>query len=130
MAGYRSELKTALSPFSDCVWMLCEPLIYESDVLGTVVTVPAGFFTDLASVPRVPVIFTIWGNRSHREAVVHDYLYCTNSVPVVSKLQADRVFLEAMKAVNKSCYIRWFMFIGVAGFSWMFYHRRKVEDKL
>ncbi len=91
-------------------------LIYESDIVGPV-SVPAGFETDLASVPRLIVIYELWGNRCHREAVIHDYLYRIDSVPQASKLQADRTFLEAMKVRGKPFYIRWFMFAGVAAFA-------------
>ena len=125
MAKFLTELDCHLKATCENIWILDSSLIYESDIVGPV-SVPAGFETDLASVPRLIVIYELWGNRCHREAVIHDYLYRIDSVPQASKLQADRTFLEAMKVLGKPFYIRWFMFAGVAAFAWMSYHRKKV----
>jgi hypothetical protein len=125
MAKFLTELDCHLKATCENIWILDSSLIYESDIVGPV-SVPAGFETDLASVPRLIVIYELWGNRCHREAVIHDYLYRIDSVPQASKLQADRTFLEAMKVLGKPFYIRWFMFAGVAAFAWMSFHRRKV----
>lgn len=128
MSQFITELACHLRPDCETVWVLAEPLAYQSDLLGAVVLVPAGFQTDLASVPRIPFIFTLWGGRAHRESVIHDYLYRIDAVPPATKLQADRVFLEAMAVRGKPFYVRWFMFAGVAGFAWLSFHRRKVGD--
>ena len=125
MAKFLTELDCHLKATCENIWILDSSLIYESDIVGPV-SVPAGFETDLASVPRLIVIYELWGNRCHREAVIHDYLYRQDSVPQASKLQADRVFLEAMRVRGNPFYIRWFMFAGVAAFAWMSFHRRKV----
>jgi hypothetical protein len=127
MAQFLSELDVHLQSGCDTVWILDAPLIYQSDIVGRV-EVPKDFQTDLASVPRIPFIFELFGNRAHRSAVVHDYLYRVDSVPLATKLQADRVFLEAMRATGKVFFIRWFMFIGVAGFAWLSFHRKTITD--
>ena len=128
MAKFLSELDVKLkSGCGDKVWVLDASLIFESDIVGRI-EVPKGFETDFASVPRLPIIFELWGNRAHREAVIHDYLYRSDSIPLVTKLQADRVFLEAMRATGKVFFIRWFMFIGVAGFAWLSFHRKTITD--
>jgi len=44
------------------------------------ILVPKGFETDLASVPRLPIVYLIWGDRAHREAVLHDYCYRVGAV--------------------------------------------------
>ena len=93
----------------DCVWIVREPLIYQS-LLAGVIEVPEGFRTDLASVPRLPIIYTLFGNRAHHESVVHDFLYQTH---LTSKPVADKVFLEAMVARGKPFHIRWPMYWGV-----------------
>lgn len=129
MAKFLSELDAHLKPTCENIWVLDAPLIYESDIVGRV-EVPAGFETDLASVPRLLIIYEMWGNRCHREAVIHDYLYRIDAVPQASKLQADRVFLEAMRVRGKPFFIRWFMFAGVAAFAWMSFHQKKVADPI
>lgn len=76
-------------------WQLIKPLRYESDRMGEVVTVPFGFSTDFASVPRESVIaWGMFGGRAMRAAVVHDYLCRQRWYP---RQKVDRVFLEAMQ---------------------------------
>jgi len=94
----------------DSTWVLTEPLIYDSDIYNGRIVVPAGYRTDLASVPRVPIFYTAFGNRAHRESVVHDWLYGTHLVP---RNAADRIFLEAMKVRGKALWIRQGMYWGV-----------------
>jgi len=38
-------------------------------------TAPAGFITDLASVPRIPLVYWLVGGRANHAAVIHDYCY-------------------------------------------------------
>lgn len=90
---------------------LFEPLKYQTDVgyLG-VITVPAGFVTDFASVPRgLWNLFPPQGQYS-RAAVVHDFLYrCTD----VDRELCDQVFLEAMQLLGVSWLTRRLMFRAV-----------------
>lgn len=37
--------------------------------------IDAGFETDLASVPRWPVVYAMFGNKARRAAILHDKLY-------------------------------------------------------
>jgi hypothetical protein len=94
----------------DGKWVLMAPLKYQSKIFKGIIEVPEGFETDLASVPRVPIAYTAFGNRAHREAVVHDYLYQKH---LVGKAKADRIFLEAMKVRKKPLWVRWSMYMGV-----------------
>lgn len=77
-------------------WVLLSPLEYESTG-GQVYTVPAGFRTDFASVPRVPMAYWLAGSTAHRPAVLHDFLVGS---PLVSRRQADDIFLEAMLSLG------------------------------
>ena len=113
----------------DRTWILAEPLIYESDILGRI-EVPRGFETDFASVPRMPIFYMFYGDRAHMESVLHDYLYRNDCAPPASFMQANRVFLEAMAARGKAIYVRWPMFLGVVIGGLPSYHRRNVGDKL
>jgi len=125
-----SEFITYLECYScdnDLIWTLTKPLIYASEYLNEIITIPAGFDTDLASVPRVPVVYACWGGRAHHGAVVHDYLYRVDSKPVVSRSDADKIFLEAMAVRGKPFFIRWFMYCGVRLGGFGAYHKRKVR---
>lgn len=124
---------------SDKIWVLEHPLVFRSDLIGKV-TVPAGFQTDLASVPRVPLFYMLYGGRAHHEGVVHDLLYRKDAADhvefpegmkkEVTFSQANRVFLEAMKARHKSILVRYGMTAGVFIGGWFSYHKKNVMDKL
>jgi hypothetical protein len=89
-----SHFETALvAEAVDGGWSLHEDLVYHSDILGRVVTVPTGYTTDLASVPRLMRwIVPVANAKNRKAAVVHDYL-CTNGDGVVkNQKQADNVF--------------------------------------
>ena len=107
-SGFLTELECR--EVDDARWELLSELKYWSQKIGRVIVVPKGFVTDFASVPRVPIAYMAFGDRAHREAVIHDYLYQTNTVP---KRTADLVFLEAMKARGKKTWIRLAMYLGV-----------------
>jgi hypothetical protein len=128
MAKFSTELDARLKD-DDRVWVIDSILVYESDILGFVI-VPAGFETDFASVPRVPIAYTLFGGRAHREAVIHDFLYRIDSSPCVEKNVADDVFLEAMECRGKSWFVRKMMYWGVRLGGASSYHKKKVGDKL
>ena len=93
-----SYFETALvAEAVDGGWMLHEDLVYHSDILRRVVTVPAGYKTDLASVPRLlRWIVPVANAKNRKAAVVHDYL-CTHGDGVVkNQKQSDKVFREAL----------------------------------
>ena len=144
-SGFQTDLDARLKCSNDAVWIVHSPLKYYSEMLNCLITVPTWFEThtetekedeplwfetDFASVPRVPIVYDIWGNRAHREAVLHDYLYRIDSIPVVSYSQANNIFKEAMISTGKPWRIYFFMWLGVVFGGWTSYHKRRVRDKL
>jgi len=131
MSKFLTELDVRC--INDGAWVLAAPLGYDSDILG-LIEVPAGFQTDFASVPRVPIFFTLFGDRAHREAVLHDYLYRIDAICTVAyditRSQADNVFLEAMTERGKGWFVRYAMYWGVRAGGWTAYHKKKVADCL
>lgn len=115
---------------TDKVFELTEPLYYESDILKCVIKIPTGFQTDFSSVPRVPFIYEMYGNRAHHEGTLHDYLYRIDCCPTASYTESNSLFLEAMEARDKSLFVRYGMYIGVVIGGWLFYHKKKVFDKI
>ncbi|OHD22919.1 MAG: hypothetical protein A2Y38_19855 [Spirochaetes bacterium GWB1_59_5] len=93
-------------------WRLTAPFVYESDIAG-VITVPAGFVTDFASVPRVPIAFWLTGDTAHDAAVIHDYLYSTGQV---QRATADAVLLEAAELTGVPAWRRYAMYYAVRAF--------------
>ncbi|CAG9205866.1 conserved hypothetical protein [Burkholderia gladioli] len=92
-------------------WRLTAPLIYQSDVADKVFTVPAGFETDFASVPRAPVAFLLAADSAHEASTVHDFLY-TAPHPV-NRSMADAVLKEASIVSGVPAWRAWLMWGGV-----------------
>lgn len=90
---------------------LTAPLIYASARLDRVITVPAGFETDFASVPRLPLVYLLAGNTARKSAVLHDYLYRHHEM--CSRADADAVFDEAMGVTGQPWWRRKLMWAGV-----------------
>ena len=87
---------TAIKPFADYrTYVLVEEVAYHVGNSNITVTVPAGFVTDLASIPQA-----FWSlgltptGRYSKAAIVHDYLYWTQ---LCTRQQADNILLIAMK---------------------------------
>ncbi len=107
------ELVDDLSNEGRGSWRLASPLTYSSDVSGLTITVPVGFITDFASVPRAPIAFWLTGDTAHEPAVIHDYLYATGLLP---RALADSVLLEAMAVEGVPSWRRYAMYYAVRAF--------------
>lgn len=94
-------------------WQLCQPLAYQSDIAGRVLIVPAGFKTDFASVPRIPIAYWLTGDTAHPAAVIHDWLYSTGEF---SREKTDAILLEAMAADGVPVWRRYVMYWAVRAF--------------
>lgn len=93
-------------------YRLLFPLTYDSLVADMRIVVYAGFDTDLASVPRLPVSCMFLG-VANKAAVIHDALYQSKKVP---RSVADDVFLEAMEVSRIPFAVRTSMYLGVRTF--------------
>ena len=101
-------------------WRLHFDLIYQSDVAGITVTVPAGFMTDFASVPRLPLAFMLAGDTCHEAAVIHDYLYRTKPHPTTREI-ADKILREAAIVTGIPAWRAQMVYLGVrigGAFTW------------
>lgn len=127
-----SKFITALvtKDITDSIVELVEPLVYYSDLLNCEICAPVGFQSDGASVPRLPIIYTLYGNRAHMESVLHDMLYRVDCPWDVTRRIADLIFFEAMTSRGKPAYIRYAMYKGVRLGGWASYEKRKMLDKL
>lgn len=91
-------------------WYVFAPLVLDSVVAARIITVPEGFPTDLASTPRIPIIYELLGGIGAAAAVVHDYLYTSGRE---SREVSDKVFLEALELCGVSWPKRQAMYWGV-----------------
>jgi hypothetical protein len=92
-------------------WRLLAPLRYQADN-GFVYEVPVGFVTDFATVPRIPLIFDLDGDRGNLAGTLHDWLY-TAPHPVASRAIADSMLREALLAQGCPSWVAWTFYIGV-----------------
>lgn len=105
-------------------WKVLEP--FSARIDGTqLVEVPAGFETDFASVPRLPLAYLTAGNTAHRAAVLHDYLYSTQA----ERSFADSVFVAAMEAEGIPWWRRKLMYGAVRIFGGAHYAKRADEQE-
>jgi len=136
MSKFLNELHICPHPDDDDPFYLTEPLVYQTDllvervgndVIGTRITVPKGFLTDLATTRRIPLVNSVWGWRAHREAVVHDYLGALDAEPQVTYDQWNDIFLEAMESRGKPWWVKYPMHIGVCIGAWPFWKKKPIE---
>jgi len=90
---------------------------------GQIISVPKGFVTDFASVPRfLPIMYALCGNKVHEAAVIHDYLYRMTDT---DRSRCDWIFRDAMEAEKQPAWRRWIMWAGVRVGGW--WAREKVD---
>lgn len=92
-------------------WRLLAPLIYEANS-GVTYTVPAGFVTDFSSVPRIPVVFDLMGDRANYAGTLHDWAYSKDST-IPTRLMADGLIKEAALAQGCPSWVAWALYFGV-----------------
>ena len=90
-SGMNNKAQAAIRPLDDRNWVL------ETAIEWDEFTVPRGFVTDLASIPRFFWrVIPPFGLHS-TPSIIHDYLY-RRQPDGVSRKEADEVFLDAMQA--------------------------------
>jgi hypothetical protein len=115
---------------SDGKWRLTGELAYTHYDYGTIV-VPTGTVTDFDSIPRLPFAHWLLKNSTVTGAVVHDYLYstgCINDDPI-TRAQADKVFLDAMKDEGVGWWRRRMIWTGVRTGGWIAWNKHRDRDE-
>ena len=100
------------------VMYLCEEAIAEQPA-GVVITVPKGFVTDFASVPKLFWNIVAPTGKHSFAAIVHDWLYYQGKVAdgkPCTKAFADLVFREAMREAGINRVRRQIMYLAVKWF--------------
>jgi len=94
-------------------WRLVEPVRYLGGQ-GDVFSVPAGYLTDFASVPRVVVALIPVFGRYTLPAILHDRLI-TDYLPAgaIASVDVDGLFRRAMRELDVATVKRWLMWAGV-----------------
>ncbi len=103
-----------IAPFGDGDWwVLIDPIPTRIGVSTEIITVPKGFVTDLASIPRI-----FWSafpktGPYMSAAMLHDYLYWDQRC---SRAEADRIFDIEMKSYGVNDTSRKLIFAAVSEF--------------
>lgn len=89
-------------------WVLLEPLTYEGRY--DLFTVPAGFHTDFASVPRALRSVVSETGVHTRAAVLHDYLLTDAQI---TASDADGIFRRVLREAGIGFFLQWLMWAAV-----------------
>ena len=98
------------NPDGGQIYKVMAPLVYQSDVAGRTIVVPEGFFTDLASIPRLPFVYRELNGAADLPGVVHDYVYSSG---ILTRNLADKLLREACLLVGVSPVKAWMIYTGV-----------------
>lgn len=107
---FRSGIQ--VRPVDGVRWELLQPLSYEGGF--QTFTIPAGYITDFASVPRVVVwLLPPFGDYT-AAAIVHDWLI-TDILPhkLITSRDVDGIFLRIMRELDVKPRRRWMLWAGV-----------------
>ena len=127
-----AEFKKApvVTPFYDNYWLLLEDLTFETVRKGDnkyfKITVPAGFVTNLASIPVPLNVIYDKSGRYSSAGILHDYLYWTQ---FCDRKKSDRLIKEGLKATGSSYITRNTIKYGVLWFGWAAWDSNK-KDKI
>ena len=128
MTGFKGQYR--IEGFDAYTFKTLSELSYTTD-RGAIHTVPIGFRTDGASIPKIfwSFVGSPFTGLYRRAALIHDYLYFSQTT---TRLHADKVFLEGMKSLKVSWWKRKVMYYAVRGFASRIWkrHARKIKDSL
>lgn len=99
-------------------WVLMALLVWHK---GKSITVPTGFITNLASIPRLLRALLNVNGKSRKPAVLHDFLYCSK---LFSRSVADRIFYDALVAEGMNKALARLYWAGVRSGGWLYYGQR------
>ena len=114
-----SELDVRIVPNGK--YLLIAPLVWRD-----MITVPEGFMTDFASVPRGFRWFITGHDETRKPAVLHDYLY---SLSAGKRRDADLSFREAMRDTNTPVWKRELAYGAVRIGGWITWNRYSQEKR-
>jgi len=108
-------------------YQLTAPFYGYSERIESAFCIPEGFMFDGDSVPRLPIIYWRFKNRTLVAALIHDYCYTMHElggVPVTRK-EADALFNDAMRTEGLNIIHRFFIHAGVRIGGWKDWRNRR-----
>ena len=92
-------------------WEVMEDLTYHARVQDF--TAEVGMRTDFASVPRAFIWFLPRYGRYTKAAILHDHLWGEAVPRNITRVEADRIFRQAMRLLEVTFLRRWIMWAAV-----------------
>ena len=92
------------------LYRLIAPLLYQSDIAGVTITVPVGYISDLASIPRMPLVYRELESLADMPGVAHDFCYSTG---FLDRDTADLMLKEACFLIGLPAWKVWAIYYGV-----------------
>ena len=125
IAGCARIPSPTVKPFADNqAWLLVEKLTYSIGQSGISNTVPQGFVTDFASIPKPLWSYLSPHGRYSKAAIVHDYLYWVQDC---TREEADNILLIAMKESGVSSAQQKEIYLGVRAGGWYAWDANRKE---
>jgi len=110
------------------LWKVFEPFEYHvgSYPSNEVITVPVGYITDFASVPRVfwPLISPI--DNHAKAGALHDFLYTEGKH---TRKECDKIFKEALIVLETKPWKVWCMYKFCRWFGWWKWYKERQLEK-
>lgn len=103
-------------------YKLTKTFSYQDKVYGKI-TVPRGFKTDFASVPKLfHGVIDDDASYIREAAVIHDYLYSSGELP---RVECDKVLERAMKELGAKWYQRKLVYYAVRVFGGLYFKKKR-----
>lgn len=101
-------------------WVVLADTTYTS-LSGASFTIPRGFITDLASIPKPAQAVMSIDDETRMPAALHDWLYCNQQLP---RSEADALLLEALERAGSWWLKRRTIWSAVRTGGWVYFNRR------
>lgn len=113
--------KACITPYHNYHYLTCDPILVW--INEDLVIVPAGFDTDLASIPRIvwPVISPM-NAKLVRPAILHDWLY--RMTESYSRKECDIIFYDSLRLEGIGVWRASMMYYAVRAGGWVFYRSK------
>lgn len=118
---------TCIKPLIDYHYLTCNSIKFT--VNGEQFEIPAGFETDLASIPKIawPVMAPAHSSLI-RPAIVHDWFY--RKTCQFTRFQTDLIFYHMLRNDGVSHFRASMMYYAVRAFGWNYYNEDYCDDEL
>jgi hypothetical protein len=121
MSSFTTPAQVELLP--SFKFKLLAEFVYHEGALSSdinIITVPAGFVTDLASIPRIFWNIMPPDGEYAKASIIHDYMY---SKHLFHRKHCDEILYEAMGVLGVQTWKKYIIYSAVRMFGWAAWNR-------